>query len=149
MTHVAKIAVEGKVVYLGRKGTREEARAAERDARAEHARTGRVARARSTYSRRSPDRLCVDDAYLWYDSHFSSRRAELTGPQKLMLEVLFRTIQDLTAGSLAARSAAVRWFRSDRRDHVFAFATICDEFGIPVESARVDILHGGHEPARR
>lgn len=146
MTHVAKIADSGNVVYLGRYRTKEEARAVERDARSTRARTGRVERGLSVYRRGSVSRtLNTDDAYLWFSSHFDSRRNEITGERAVMRAVLEAAIADLRSRSAPVRNAAVRWFRDDSRAYLYTFATICDEFGIPVREARIDLLHGGKE----
>lgn len=146
MTHVAKIADSGNVVYLGRYRTKEEARAAERAARDSRARTGRVERARSVYRRGSPNRqLNTDDAYLWFSSHFDNPRHELTGERGVMRAVLHAAIQDLQSRDASVRNGAVRWFRDDSRGYLYSFATICDEFGIPVRAARIDLLYGGKE----
>lgn len=145
MSYVAKIADSGNVVYLGRFRTKDEARAAEREARQTRERTGRVERARGVYRRGlSVDRPVTDDAYLWFSSRFDGRGA-LTGERAMMRAVLLAAIHDLRSRCVTERNAAIRWFRDDSRSYLYAFATICDEFGIPVREARIDLLHGGKE----
>lgn len=144
MTHPAQFEADGNVIYLGRKKTKAEALEAVREARAEHARSGQVRGAKSVRKRadRRPaeDRVHTGDAYLWFDSHFGSRRAELLGEQRLMVGVLFDAIKALTGSCVTQRHEAIRWFRDGGRGYLFSFATICDEFGIPIESARIDLL---------
>lgn len=145
-THVAKIASGGRVIYLGRHKTKEEARQVQHAARAEYARTGRVEHARSTYQRPSQHR---DEAV--YAEHLVSGRRTATSPEHAVMHAVLRqALDDLASTDVGVRHAALRWFRArDRRDHVFAFATICDE----LELRPADVLHltrgvRGPDPSR-
>lgn len=134
MTHVAKIAVQGNVVYIGREKTKDAARAAERAARDEYHRTGRVERARGVYGPQE-----------WFDHHFSNEK--LISEQRLMVDVLYSAVKDLSDRSSHVRHTAILWFNSEDRSYLYAFATICDEFGLSIVSARQDVL-GGIAPRR-
>lgn len=145
-THVAKIAAGGRVIYLGRHKTKEEARQVEHAARAEYARTGRVEHARSTYRKPSQHR----DEAVYAEQLVSGRRLATSPEHVVMHAVLRQALDDLTDTNVGVRHAALRWFRaSDRRDHVFSFATICDE----LELRPADVLHltrgvRGPDPSR-
>lgn len=156
MSHPAKIEHRGNVYDFGRRKTKADARAVERDARSTLERTGRVEGARSVrprpQRRTTAERLVTNDAYLWYSSHFDNQRDTLTPEQHLMRGVLLDAIhalRDTSAKGAPAHRAAVRWFRDDGRGYLFSFATICDEFGISLHTARLDLLYGGREPAGR
>lgn len=136
-TRPARIQRGGKILYLGRYED-SAARRVEAAARGEHARTGRVKVARSV--RQAPGcTIHSEDANLWMWAHFISGR-ELTGEQQLMLAVVESAKSALLSESRIARTEAERWFRSDERGHLYAFATICDVFDIDPEHARSELF---------
>lgn len=123
-TRPVRVQQHGRVLYLGR-ATEAEARRLEAEARAVLASGGRVA-ARSVTQARG----CV----VPHDPTVPVP-AERSPEEALMVAVLEDAERALRSRDPRERLEAERWFASDDRSHVFAFATICD--ALDVEPCRV------------
>lgn len=59
-----------------------------------------------------------------------------------MLVVVEDARQQLNARSASARREARRWFMSDSRSYLHAFATICDAFDVEPVAVRAALFEG-------
>ena len=139
-TRPARVQRDGKIHYLGRL-PEAEARQLEAEARETLAAGGRVA-ARSI----KPSPGCVthrDDVLLWAAGVAATD--DMPDGLKLMLAVLEDARRCLRSRDPRERREAERWFASDDRSHLYAFATICEAFGVDPEFARRGVIGVGSE----
>lgn len=131
----ARIQAGGRLLYFGRRPA-SEARAIESAKRAEYKRTGRVTGARTTRPAPGYTPPDVDPMEVAVESD------ELPKELQLMLAVFEDACDCLSSTSAQARLEAERWFASNDRSHIYAFATICDVFGVDVLAARRWVARG-------
>lgn len=137
-TRPVRIQRDGKIHYLGR-APESAARSIEEAARGEYARTQRVPGAKTV--RQAPG--CVvyrDDPVLWAAGMNVAAPGELSDELRLMLAVFRDAAECLQNRDPRVRLEAERWFAVDDRSHLYAFATICDAFGVEPEHARRGVM---------
>lgn len=135
-TRPVRVQRNGKIHYLGR-APEAAARSIEDAVRGEYARTGRVAGSRTV--RQAPGCLTYrDDPLLWE----AGQDAELSDEMKLMLAVFRDAVDCLRSNDPRVRLEAQRWFATDDRGHVFAFASICDQVDLDPAIVRRRLLRG-------
>lgn len=130
-TRPVRVQQAGRVLYLGR-ATEAEARRLEAEARAVLAAGGRVA-ARSV--RQASGCVVQRDPG-------APVEAERSPEEALMVAVLEDAERALRSRDVRARREAERWFASDDRSHVFAFASICDVLDLDPHRVRRGIVIG-------
>ncbi len=138
-----RVQIGGVRYYLGRASSREEQVRLQEAARQEYSRSGHIKAV--SCSHRGVGTVRNDGGNrLWYWSHFEAgRERELSFEEKLMAGVTRdAVVEGLSSSDPARHAEAVRWIRSNAR-HLYAFVTICDYFGIDVESARETLLGEG------
>lgn len=121
----------GQNCYFGTADRRDASRAREAARRALE--EGRRDQVRAVYA--DPTAQVETDSILWLWSQFVAARP-LTPEENLLIAVVDDARRGLSSGSPVKQREARRWFCSDDRSHAYAFATICDHFGVEPEYAR-------------
>ena len=133
---VVRIQAGGKILYFGRTDAAT-ARKLEDEKRDELARTGKVTGALSVRQATGCLGIHADDASLWKAVRDGDATENLPGEYEIMLAVIENARVALTNKSNATkRLEAERWFASNDRSYLYAFASICDVFNVDPELVR-------------
>jgi len=133
-TRPTRIQIGGKIHGFGRRPPAE-ARRIEDAKREEYARTGKVTGARSVHA--APGYLAHrDDPVLWASDQQSRDEDEIFRERALMLAVFEDAIACLSSKAPKERLEAERWIATNDRSYLYAFASICDVFGLDLNATR-------------